>query len=173
MNPLFKLLEQKTLFSFKGTEFTISPLFPLIILFFFWGFFTSAMWPAFLGGAFSLTALLIAHELGHMILAKAFKARVNSVNLHWFGGSCNYTGRLSPGQSALIAAGGVLAQSVLLAIAIALSFTSFGLLSPFMAVLIQTWIRTNLIFIVWNLVPIAPLDGATIFGYLKDKLMSK
>ena len=104
--------------------------------------------------------VILLHELGHAALAKAYRMQVLEVMLHGMGGHCRYAGQPTPFERAVIASGGILAQLVILAIALPLSF--FLVEGPLTAGLFDALVRTNVILMVLNLIPIAPLDGAEI-----------
>lgn len=104
--------------------------------------------------------VVLLHELGHAALAKRYRMQVLEVMLHGMGGHCRYAGAPSPWQRAVIASGGVLAQLVVLAVALPLSYVLVeGWLT---AGLFSALVRTNIVLMVVNLIPIAPLDGAEI-----------
>lgn len=118
--------------------------------------------------------VVLLHELGHAALAKRYGMAVLEVMLHGFGGHCRYAGAPTPWQRAVIASGGVLAQLVILAIALPLSF--FLVEGPLTAGLFGALVRTNVILMLFNLVPIAPLDGAEIAkipGLLRARRLSR
>lgn len=114
--------------------------------------------------------LVLIHELGHAAVVKACRASVIEVNLHALGGECRYVGGVSALQNALISWGGVLGQLVVLIVALVLRY---AVTSPplFVRELLSVWIDSNLMLMAINLVPIAPLDGATAWklpGLLRE-----
>lgn len=121
-------------------------------------FFSRFTWsPGFWLGFF---LLILAHELGHAALVKLCKAHVVEVTVHGIGGECRYHGGVSETQGSIIAWGGVLAQATLLVAALIVRAT-VGYPSAFVAQLLSVWIDSNLTLMAINLLPIAPLDGAT------------
>lgn len=114
---------------------------------------------SFVPGAWlGFLVLVLIHEIGHAVAARAFGAQVVSVNAHGFGGTCEWYGDVTARQRAIIAWGGVLAQAGLYVAArfAAIVVPSWG----FFGELMYTLTATNLILIVVNLLPIRPLDGA-------------
>src|SRR3712207_2838554 len=69
--------------------------------------FEPVLWLAFL-------ALILVHDLGHALLVRAVGFRITGVDLTGFGGQCRWRGKPDALEQALIAWGGVLAQTVLL-----------------------------------------------------------
>lgn len=109
----------------------------------------------------SIVGLMVAHELGHAVLARRYRLRVISVDLTPIGGVCRLEGDPALHEAAIVAWGGVLAQGVLLVIALLVKpifhVVAFGVLDEVFDILI----RSNLILMALNLLPIEPLDGAT------------
>lgn len=112
------------------------------------------------GGWLGYVLVILLHELGHAALAKRYRMQVLEVMLHGMGGHCRYAGLPSPWERSVIASGGILAQLVVLAVALPLSY--FLVEGPMTAGLFHALVRTNVLLMVVNLIPIAPLDGAEI-----------
>ena len=112
-----------------------------------------------------LAALLVVlgHELGHAALAKRYKQDVREVMIHALGGHCMYAGEQTPWQRSVIASGGVLAQLGMFVVA----YAWLTLLPPSESQFLMDahWVFTqvNVSIALFNLVPIAPLDGAEIW----------
>lgn len=121
--------------------------------------FAPAFWLAFVG-------LVLLHELGHAWLVLRFGARVLQVEAHALGGFCTWSGRTSALQRAWIAWGGVAAQACVLAGAAIFLLAHGEPATPAgrQVLHVATW--TNVFLIALNLVPIAPLDGATAWKAL-------
>jgi Zn-dependent protease len=120
-------------------------------------------WLAFL-------VLVLAHELGHALLAWRYRLKVEAIDLHGLGGTCLVDGSATSRQRAVIAWGGVLAQGVLLALATAL-LGIFGRPDQPLArgFLVDGLVGINFQLALINLLPVAPLDGAeawALFGRL-------
>jgi len=119
--------------------------------------FSGFRWaPGFWTGFF---LLVLIHELGHAALVRAFRLRVEGIDITGFGGLCHWSGRATPVERGVIAWGGVLAQGLLLAA----TFGGLALLGkprvPFVAELVSVFTFTNLWLIALNLLPVPPLDG--------------
>jgi stage IV sporulation protein FB len=109
----------------------------------------------------ALLGIMIVHEVGHAILARRYALRLVSIDITAVGGGCHLEGDPTLREAAIVAWGGVLAQAALLVVALVVSpfvhVVSFGLLDG----VFDTLITSNLILIAINLLPVAPLDGAT------------
>jgi hypothetical protein len=115
--------------------------------------FVPGAWAAF-GG------LVLLHELGHAFLVRRARMQVMSVDVHGFGGSCQWYGVPTPTWRAVIAWGGVLAQGMALLIALPIHLFVALPPIPFVVQFVDALVWTNLTLIVLNLLPIPPLDGA-------------
>jgi len=107
--------------------------------------------------------LLVAHELGHAAVARWRNVEVQGIQLYFIHGLCTHDEPYDEEDDVLIAWGGVAAQLVVLAVAFgaglwlaAFEPAAFRTAAPLFGVLIQT----NLLIMVFNLLPVAPLDGA-------------
>lgn len=117
---------------------------------------------AWLGALF----ILLVHELGHAYLARRYRMQVLEVMLHGLGGHCAYLGEPTPWQRSVVAAGGVLAQAIVLALALPMQWfleSSARPVPDFVWDLIYALTISNFGIAMFNLVPIAPLDGAEIW----------
>jgi stage IV sporulation protein FB len=116
--------------------------------------FNPFVWVAILG-------VMIAHELGHAVLARRYRLRVVSIDLTPIGGVCRLEGDPTLHEAAVVAWGGVLAQGVVLLLALLVKpivhVVTFGIADEVFDILI----RSNVILMALNLLPIEPLDGAT------------
>lgn len=117
--------------------------------------------------------VVLIHEMGHAALSRQQGLRPTSLEVHALGGQCRYSGvSISSWQRSVIAWGGVLAQALVLAVALPIS--QFAPLpgSAFFRELLYALVSINLMMIVLNLVPFPPLDGAEawkIFGLLRER----
>jgi stage IV sporulation protein FB len=115
--------------------------------------------------------VVLVHESGHALIARALGVRVHEIEINGMGGLCRHD-VASEYASAQIAWGGVLAQAALLALAVPLSI---AMPVPFhvpaaadvWAQLMDALVRVNLLMIVINLLPIPPLDGARAWQLLR------
>jgi hypothetical protein len=103
--------------------------------------------------------LVVLHELGHAAIVRRFGYEVIAVRVHAFGGDCQWSGDPTRAEDAAVAWGGVLVQGILLVpAAVAVLVLGFPT-SPVLAALAVTFTSTNARMIVFNLLPIPPLDG--------------
>lgn len=101
-------------------------------------------------------AMVALHEVGHGVLVRREGGRVVELAVHGLGGECSYVGVRSQEGIERVAWGGVLAQSLLLLVVGALYLLRVAVPAPVLHVAISV----NLSSILFNLIPIAPLDGA-------------
>jgi len=115
--------------------------------------FEPILWLAFLG-------VVLVHDIGHASLVRAVGFRVTGVDLTGFGGQCRFRGKADALAHAIIAWGGILAQSVLL-FATLLVTAFFGHATGHAGALVEhAFIEINLWIVAINLLPFPPLDGA-------------
>ena len=120
----------------------------------FTGFrFDPVAWGCFFG-------LVFAHELGHALVVKACRATATAIELTGFGGLCYWRGDVSATGRAAIAWGGVWAQLVVLALAEAYWHFAQPRLDWNGWRVLLTLTSSNAWMAAFNLVPLAPLDGA-------------
>jgi Zn-dependent protease len=107
--------------------------------------------------------LLMAHELGHAAVAGWRRVEVAHIQLFLLHGVCAHEVPDYEEDDVLIAWGGVAAQFVVLVIALGVDFL-LPTLSPvayfWAAPALSVLIDTNLLIMILNLIPVAPLDGA-------------
>ena len=114
-------------------------------------------------------ASILMHELGHALVARAFDARGVNITLYGLGGLTSYKqGRaMSHGQSFVISAAGS-AVGIVAGGAVLMLVRSgiFDGVSQPIAVFINSFIFTALIWGVLNWIPIVPLDGGHMVRHL-------
>jgi len=115
--------------------------------------FEPVFWVAFFG-------LVLIHEFGHAMVARRLGQTVLSIDVTGFGGICRWAGSATDYDRSRIAWGGVAAQAVVLAVAVAVAFALPAEGSLLRAQLLSVFIGTNLWLMALNLLPLAPLDGA-------------
>ncbi len=112
---------------------------------------------------------ILLHEMGHALTARRFGAQGISVTLYGFGGLTSYShsSTLSHGRSFLISAAGsaagIVAGGSMLWLGRGGAFTGA---SHEMAVFLDAFIFTALVWGVLNWVPIVPLDGGRMVQHL-------
>lgn len=127
-----------------------------------WGFGARGF-DELLAGVIAVMALLMAHEVGHAIVARWVRLRVYRMRVLFWHGLCEYETPWRLEQAVAIAWGGVAAQLVVFALVVVLSA---GLHAAQIAV--PRWLAFaifmlsgyNLILLVFNLLPMRPFDGA-------------
>jgi stage IV sporulation protein FB len=117
---------------------------------------------AFVPVAWLCIALLIfLHELGHAVVVWACHRRVTGIDLLPVGGLCRWEGQpVTPLQRACIAFGGAWAQMVLLAAVMLITLVAGRPEQSWSHQAYQVFVSTNLFIMGFNLLPLAPLDGA-------------
>lgn len=112
-------------------------------------------------GVLSYLSVLLVHECGHMIAAQRRKYKVWSIELYPIIGFCRYEEPWSKFDRCAIAWGGVVAQAII-GVPLAAWVMIFGptRFESFNAFLVILGLY-SLCVAAFNLIPVAPLDGAT------------
>jgi stage IV sporulation protein FB len=105
-------------------------------------------------------ALVLLHEAGHAYLVRRYRLPVRSIDLTGFGGLTRWTGATTEYQRSVIAWGGVAAQALLLVATLLVVLVTGWPTSWVGHALASVFIRTNLVIMALNLLPIPPFDGA-------------
>ncbi|GMQ94269.1 MAG: hypothetical protein BMS9Abin12_1756 [Acidimicrobiia bacterium] len=112
---------------------------------------------------------ILLHEMGHALTARTFGAKGIAVTLYGLGGVTNYShsGTISHGRSFLISAAGsatgIVAGGALLLLGRSGAFIG---VSHEVAVFLDSFIFTALVWGILNWVPIVPLDGGHMAQHL-------
>ncbi len=108
-----------------------------------------------------LTLIILLHELGHALVARRFGQHILGITLHLFGGLMEHAGPLSRRQSIVVALAGPAVNLVLLIPALLLR----AVLDPnsFAGWLATALFWLNLVLLLFNLLPVYPLDGGQAF----------
>jgi Zn-dependent protease len=140
---------------------------------------TAAYWTAGVATAVAFFASLLAHELGHALVARRTGLRVEGITLWLLGGVAKLDGEApDPGAELRIAAVGPLISLVLAAAAASVAAVASVAGPPRLLVASVAWLaRVNLLLAIFNLLPAAPLDGGRLLRGLlwwrtKDRLRS-
>ena len=142
-----------TIAKFKGAPVRLHWTLPLGALVFGRFAFVPGFWLGFV-------LIVLAHELGHAVLARRQRLMVSSIDVHGLGGHCRFGGySMSEWQLAVVAWGGVLAQAIVLAIALPISLFAPPM-GGFVGQLLAALIDVNLMIALLNLLPIPGLDGS-------------
>jgi Zn-dependent protease len=110
---------------------------------------------------------LLVHEYGHALTALFFGARP-TITLEAFGGQAQYNGYgMTRKQQFLITLNGPLLESLLIVV-------SYGLLkcdlfeNSYVRFFLYATMRLNILWCLFNLIPMAPLDGGHLLRYLLE-----
>jgi len=118
-------------------------------------------------GAILIVSLLV-HEFGHALTAAYFGAKVE-VNLEAFGGNAKYTSYgITAKQECLITINGPLFESLLIAIPYFLLKTPMAQ-NPLIHHILRQTMELNILWCLFNLIPVLPLDGGHILKYLLER----
>jgi stage IV sporulation protein FB len=126
---------------------------PIACLIFSGFTFRPVMW-------FAILTLILFHELGHAFVVKRAGGKVLSADLTAFGGVCRWEGEVSAVGRAAIAWGGVWAQLLVYFVTVATLFFWGYPSNPATGLLVAVYTSSNLWMMLFNLIPIPPLDGA-------------
>lgn len=112
-------------------------------------------------------SICLFHELGHIFFIKIFKYKIVSVELLPFGGFTTIDKHInsSISKDIIISFGGILFQLMLLIIV-------YVLKNNFNVITYNLIIKYNYILMIFNLIPIIPLDGNNIVHLLLEKVFS-
>ena len=111
-----------------------------------------------LGFALILFGSVLVHELGHAIVARAFRLGPVEITLHGFGGLTRYRAGASAPRSLLITLAGPMAG-------LALGVFSLVVLQFTYNPLIAMVARFNLFWSLFNLLPMYPMDGGMALAH--------
>ncbi|MGB7250526.1 MAG: site-2 protease family protein [Phormidesmis sp.] len=112
--------------------------------------------------ALLLFASVLAHELGHSLVARAQGITVNSIKLFLFGGIASIERESeTPGEAFQVAIAGP-AVSFFLFVALS-ALSNLSSLPPIAIGVFGSVATTNLVLALFNLIPGLPLDGGQIF----------
>ena len=129
---------------------------------------------AFIWTTASLVILVVAHELGHALAARAFSVRVNAIVLANVGGMC-LMGNVFPSPLALliVSAAGIFMQLVIFAITLAyLSVYGAPTTLPLKCITI-VFTGGNVLMMVLNVLPFGARDGARMVQGLRAMLSDR
>jgi stage IV sporulation protein FB len=111
-----------------------------------------------------VAGIVVAHELGHVALARRYRLPVLSIDVTGIGGACRYVNlRANEQQESIIAWGGLLVQGCFL-VAGEVAARTVGLSETLLGLHV-----INFIIIVLNIIPVRPFDGATAWRLFRWK----
>jgi len=125
------------------------------------------VWLAWIVGAIAAALLivsLVAHELGHALLARRRGIAVDGIRLWLFGGVAQMSGEMMTGRTEmLVAAIGPAITFVLAGAFVGSSWLLVQVGAPPLVLVVTEWLAAvNLALLVFNLIPAFPLDGGRI-----------
>lgn len=160
------------IFSVGDIPVFVSPFFLLLLL-----FFGMAQPDATIGILFGVTVTvsLLAHELGHALMAKRFRLQPQ-ILLHGFGGFTSHHPAERDRDDALIVAAGPLSGITLGALAFGARLAVVDVMDPgrgqeLLYTFLTLMVQVNVIWTIINLLPIWPLDGGQLTRLLALRLM--
>ena len=128
---------------------------PVFIHWSWWmfGLFIAISNPTFVPIFLGIFGIILLHEFGHIFAAKHFRWNVHNVTLYPIGGVASLHPSPDPWEEFVVAISGPAVNVVLL--------TPFHFLSPYGSFGMIAAI--NIVILVFNLLPIFPMDGGRIF----------
>jgi len=165
----------------KGVDVKVHPTFGLIVLWvvYQWGYIADAGPRGIVFGSFVVTAVfacVLAHEMGHALVAQRYGLSVHDVTLLPIGGVARIEhGPLTPRTETVIALAGplvnvaiagllsplVIAVAVVTSISEALGYLIYAEQLSLIGFILYIWIA-NLVLALFNLVPAFPMDGGRV-----------
>jgi Zn-dependent protease len=128
------------------------------------GHATGTYWVAAVGAALVFYGGLLAHELGHALMARRLAIPVEGITLWLFGGMTRTRGEAtSPGGALRVALVGPLVSAVAAAVFGMLALALDVVDAPALVEGLAGWLAwINFLLAAFNLVPAAPLDGGRV-----------
>ena len=134
-----------------------------VLLIFPWMWLLMQSWSAALVGGLTYCLLLVAHEFGHVVMARWRGLAVYSITFSGLHGETAHAQPRSRGDDIAIAWSGFGAQLLCLLLGLGLMLGTDGVHSPaawlVLAPVIDVLINWNLFLMVVVLLPIGPMDG--------------
>lgn len=160
------------LFNFQGHSVSVSFTYLFLILLYLTSFATPVEGVVFV---FAVTFSILWHEFGHAFAFQKYNCGPSDIVLHGFGGHTlnPFGGRLPRGQSMFVSAAGPLAGLALglplLGLWFAKKFYIQTPIPPLADSLLFYLVFINIIWSLFNLLPIWPMDGGMIFRQFISK----
>ena len=113
-----------------------------------------------------LYIIIIIHELGHIFFMKIFHKKILKITIYPFGGITTYESLINHNikEELLIALGGILFQLVFFLFIINCKFIN--------SYTYQLFINNNLSLLIFNLIPLIPLDGSKIIKLIMERFLT-
>lgn len=117
-------------------------------------FFIISFFCNFFFETFIMFTILLCHELGHLFFLKKYKRKITNITFYVFGGVIKHSqgNNVSVLEDFLISFGGV--------------FVNLILMIVFYKLNLQTFLIINYCILLFNIIPINPLDGSKIMKSL-------
>jgi len=118
----------------------------------------------------SIIMLIITiHELGHIIFLKKFKYQIKKIEIWPFGGITKVEKKLNTpiNEEIIIAVGGIFFQTIL-----AIVFYHIKTVGILSYITYDVFKKYNLTILLFNLLPIIPLDGSIIIKSIFEKFLT-
>ncbi|MBE6156736.1 MAG: hypothetical protein E7161_03210 [Firmicutes bacterium] len=111
--------------------------------------------------------ICLIHELGHVFFINLFKYKIISIELLPFGGFTTIDKRINTNinKDIIIAFGGIFFQLILMLVV-------YLFKNDFNVITYNIIIKYNIILLVFNFIPIIPLDGNNILHLILEKIFS-
>ena len=107
--------------------------------------------------------IVLFHELGHILTSIFFKYKIISVTIYPFGGITKLDKDIntSPNKEMLLALSGIIMQIILIPLVKIINIHDYNL-----------FMKYNLSIMIFNLLPIIPLDGSIVLKSILNKFFS-
>jgi Zn-dependent protease len=122
---------------------------------------------------FCLVVLLVLHELGHAAMAKACSLKVRAIVLSGYGGCCISDSPTRLSHAALLAAGGLLAQLLVLVAVISVLLVEGSSGSVVINSAVFALVGVNILYMLVNIAPFQGSDGARLLAIAKQALSER
>ncbi len=144
---------------FKKIKIDFSTYFLLLI----------ALFAGYIKNAFIILLIILIHEFGHVFFFLLFDINIENIVIYPYGGVTNVNKKLHERiyKDILISLGGITFQLILLILFKILYFKSIIALTTF-----NMFMTYNSSIIIFNLIPIIPLDGSKLFFAIFSKFFS-
>lgn len=115
------------------------------------------------------TSLIIIHELGHVIASKMYHYNIKEIIIYPYGGLTKIDKQIntSINKDLVIAISGILFQSIYFFLVFFLF--KYGIVREYIYIIFKNYHKSMLLF---NILPIIPLDGSKIFNLIISKYVS-
>ena len=116
-----------------------------------------------------LTSLIIIHELGHYTIAKLLKFKVDKIIIYPYGGMTKINDLINKNinQELLIAISGIIFQTIFY-----IFITYLNKINIIRTYTLDIYTKYNTSLILFNILPIHPLDGSKILNLILSKIFN-